>query len=249
LEILPASLNHLAMRLAVMQPYFLPYIGYFQLMSAADKFVLLDDVNYINRGWINRNRIAVNEEPYWLTLPLAGASQNRLINEIEIVDDPMWKKKATRTVELSYRSADFANQVLPLFSDILKEARGLLSIFLFGQLRRVADHIGMDVEIVPTSTIYPKEDRTGQDRILDICRREGATSYVNLPGGRSLYDPQMFAEAGVELLFVAPNLDTLALRHGGREGPSLSILDLLMHNSAEKIREATQNVSFLTEEN
>ena len=235
------------MHLAIMQPYFLPYLGYFQLMSAADKLVLLDDVNFINRGWINRNRIAVNGEPYWLTLPLAKASQNRLINEIEIVDDPMWKRKAKRTVELSYRSASFADEILPLFSDMLKEARGSLSVFLFHRLRQVADYLGINVRIEPTSTIYPKEGRTGQDRILDICRREGATSYINLPGGRDLYNPQAFAAAGIKLLFIEPNLDALVLQYGGQEGPSLSILDLLMHNSAATLGDAVRNVSLSSE--
>ena len=235
------------MHLAIMQPYFLPYLGYFQLMSAADKLVLLDDVNFINRGWINRNRIAVNGEPYWLTLPLAKASQNRLINEIEIVDDPMWKRKAMRTVELSYRSASFADEILPLFSDMLKEARGSLSVFLFHRLRQVADYLGINVRIEPTSTIYPKEGRTGQDRILDICRREGATTYINLPGGRDLYNPQAFAAAGIKLLFIEPNLDVLVLQHGGQEGPSLSILDLLMHNSPARLGDAVRNVSLSSE--
>src|SRR5712671_2604438 len=122
------------MRLAVMQPYFLPYIGYFQLMSAVDKVVLLDDVNFINGGWINRNRIVVNGERYWLTLPLSKASQNSLINEIKIVDDPVWKRKTMRTVELNYRGAPYAPQVLPLFSEMLAEARGSLSAFLYRQL-------------------------------------------------------------------------------------------------------------------
>ena len=111
------------MRLAIMQPYFLPYIGYFQLMAAVDKFVLLDDVNFINRGWINRNRIAVNDEPYWITIPLAKASQNRLINELEIIDDPSWKRKVVRTVELNYKRAPFLDTALPLFSGMLEEAR------------------------------------------------------------------------------------------------------------------------------
>lgn len=227
------------MRLAVMQPYFLPYIGYFQLISAVDKLVLLDDVNFINGGWVNRNRIAINGEPRWLTLPLARASQNRLINEIEIVDDPGWRRKTIRSVELSYRSAPFAPHVLPFFSDMLKDARGSLSAFLFRQLRRVADYIGIDARIEPSSTIYPKNGRSGQERILDICAREKATVYVNLPGGRNLYDADLFASAGIELLFLEPNLQSLALRHSGHEGPSLSILDLLMFNSAATIREAT----------
>lgn len=227
------------MRLAIMQPYFLPYIGYFQLMSAVDKLVLLDDVTFINGGWINRNRIAVKGAPYWVTLPLAQASQNRRINEIEIVDDPSWRRKTARTVEMSYGSAPFAHDILPLFSDMLKDARGFLSPFLFRQLRRVADYIGIDTAIEDTATIYPKEGRSGQERILDICAREGATGYVNLPGGRNLYDPGLFTSAGIELLFLEPNLPALTLQHSGDDGPSLSILDLLMLNSVATIREAT----------
>jgi hypothetical protein len=225
-------------RLAIMQPYFLPYIGYFQLMSVVDKFVLLDDVNFINRGWINRNRIAVNGEPHWVTLPLAKASQNRLINEIELVDDPLWKRKTLRTLELSYRRAPHSSEVLSLFSDILKEARGSLSVFLFHQLQRMADYVGIKAQIGATSAVYPKEGRAGQDRIIDICLREGATSYANLPGGRELYDPASFAAAGIELLFLDPNFQALTLRHSGNEGPFLSILDLVMLNSAATVRDA-----------
>lgn len=228
------------MRLAIMQPYFLPYLGYFQLMAAVDKFTLLDDANFINSGWINRNRIAVQGKPHWFTLPLAKASQNRLINEIEIVDDQMWKRKMIRTVELSYQSAPFAGQVLPLLSEILQEARGSLSAFLSYQLQRLADYIGISIEIEQTSVKYPKNALTGQRRILDICAREGASTYINLPGGRSLYDTELFASAGIELLFLDPNFSALSLRHSGQEGPCLSILDLLMFNPATAVREATE---------
>jgi hypothetical protein len=228
------------MRLAIMQPYFLPYLGYFQLMSAVDKIALLDDANFINGGWINRNRIAVQGEPHWLTLPLVKASQNRLINEIEIVDDPLWKRKTIRTVELSYQSAPFAGQILPLLSEMLREARGSLSTFLVYQLRRLADYIGISTQIEQTSVRYPKDALTGQRRILDICVREGASTYVNLPGGRSLYDAESFASAGIELLFLEPNFSAITLRHSGQEGPCLSILDLLMFNPVSAIRAATE---------
>ena len=226
------------MRLAIMHPYFLPYIGYFQLMSVVDKFVLLDDVNFINRGWINRNRIAVNGEPYWMTLPLIKASQNRLINEIEIFDDPSWKRKILRTVEHSYRQAPYFAQVLPLFSQILEEARGPLAGFLYGQLTRLAAYIGLDVRIEKSSSIYPKEGRSGQDRILDICGHEQADSYLNLPGGRDLYDTAAFQARGIELLFIEPNFEAMNLQHGGQEGPYLSILDLVMFNSPATVRDA-----------
>ena len=231
------------MRLAIMQPYFVPYIGYFQLMSAVDKIVLLDDVNFINGGWINRNRIAVNGQPHWLTLPLAKASQNRLINEIEIVGDPLWKRKAMRTIGLSYRSAPFVEEVLPFLSNLLEEAGGSLSAFLCWHLGQVAEFLGIETKIEPTSAIYPKEGLSGQDRIIDICTREGAASYVNLSGGRDLYDARLFASAGIDLLFLQPNLQMLALRHSGDEGPSLSIIDLLMFNSPAAIRAATEMCS------
>lgn len=227
-----------------MQPYFVPYIGYFQLMASADKFVLLDDVNYINRGWINRNRIAVGGEPAWLTLPLVKASQNRLINEIEIADDPVWRKKMTRTVVLNYGRAPFANEILALFSTMLEDARGSLSAFLFRHLDQLARYLNLKTRIEPSSAIYPKENLTGQERILDICRREGATSYVNLPGGRDLYDPQIFASAGVELLFLQTNLEAMTLQHSGPE-PSLSILDLLMLNPVAAVNEAIDTRALL----
>ena len=231
------------MRLAIMQPYFVPYIGYFQLMSAVDKIVLLDDVNFIKGGWINRNRIAVNGQPHWLTLPLAQASQNRLINEIKILDEAEWKRKAMRTVEVSYRGAPFFGEVFPFLANLLQEARGSLSAFLSWHLGQVAEMIGLETRIEKTAAIYPTEGRNGQDRILDICHREGAKSYVNLPGGKGLYDAFAFAAAGIELRFLQPNLETLPLRHSGDEGPSLSIIDLLMLNPPAAIRAATKMCS------
>ena len=86
--------------LAIMQPYFLPYIGYFQLMKAVDRFIVYDDVSFITRGWINRNRILIGQKPMTFVIPLAGASQNKLINEIAIVDDDHWRRKLQRSVEL-----------------------------------------------------------------------------------------------------------------------------------------------------
>ena len=226
------------MRLAIMQPYFLPYIGYFKLMAGVDRLVLLDDVNFIRRGWINRNRIAINGVVHWLTIPLGEASQNRLINKIQIADDPAWKRKMIRKVDLSYRAAPYRDTVLPLFAKIIEAASGPLSPFLLSQLRLVANYLGLSVRIEPTSAAYPKGGLSGQDRILAICRREGAKTYVNLPGGRELYDLKAFAANGIELLFVELDLAGLRLQSSGQEGPSLSILDLLMLNSPSAIRKA-----------
>ena len=101
------------MKVGIMQPYFFPYIGYFQLINAVDKFIIYDDVNYINRGWINRNNILVNDAAHLIQVPLIGSSQNKLINEIEIVQDAKWKKKLLKTIHQSYVTVSYTHLTLP----------------------------------------------------------------------------------------------------------------------------------------
>jgi hypothetical protein len=101
------------MKLAIMQPYIFPYIGYFQLIKAVDKFVIYDDVNFINRGWINRNRILVNGKDSLFTIPLKEASQNKLINDIDVNWDDAWKSKWLKTLEQSYKKAPIFNKCCP----------------------------------------------------------------------------------------------------------------------------------------
>jgi hypothetical protein len=228
------------MRLAVMQPYFLPYIGYFQLMAAVDKFVVLDDVNYIVRGWVNRNRIATGHGTRWMTLPVAGASQNRLIDELDIAPDTGWKQGLLAVVGSAYRPAPFAETAIPQFAAWIAAAEGNLSAFLTRILLDVKNLLAIDAQVVPSSSVYPKNGLTGADRILEICRRENATTYINLPGGRSLYDREAFAAAGVELKFIDLAIPPGSVRHGGDEGPVLSILDLLMHNDAAALADAAR---------
>src|ERR1051325_10810193 len=117
------------MRIAIMQPYLFPYIGYFQLINAADKFVILDDVNYINCGWINRNRILINGIDKLFTLPLKDASQNKSINAIEILADNPLKDKLLKTLELSYKKAPYFQVVFPLIQKIILNEERNLSAF------------------------------------------------------------------------------------------------------------------------
>lgn len=228
------------MRLAIMQPYFLPYIGYFQLMAAVDKFVLLDDVNYINRGWINRNRILVNGTPRWMTIPLVGASQNRLICDIDVQPGREWRRKMLRTAETVYRKASFFPQAFAVLKEILVPDTTNLSAFLFRSIRLICEYLRIDTIVEPTSSIYDARHFKGQQRIMQICVQENADTYVNPPGGRELYDAEPFSEQGIELRFIQPRLSKLELRHSGNEGPVLSVLDLMMLNPASDITEALQ---------
>lgn len=224
------------MKLAIMQPYFVPYLGYFQLMAAVDKFVLLDDVNYINRGWINRNRISLHGKPVWLTLPLAGASQNRLIYEIEFFADDGWKSRHAKLIMQAYAKAPYSTVVDEMYQGWLERADGSISSFLYLTLCDICRYLGIETEIIPTSRIYPKGELKAQHRILDICLREGAREYMNPPGGVELYDKDFFAADGVDLVFFQPDLYPDVLRSGGT-GAFASMLDLLAYNSPAAIKD------------
>lgn len=224
------------MKLAVMQPYFLPYIGYWQLVNAVDRFVVFDDVNFINRGWINRNRILVNGQACLFTIPLSGASQNRRINEIELAADDKWRDRLLKTVSHAYARAPEFGAVVPLLEGLVRNTERQLSRFLLNSLTAIAEALGIATEFVPSSTIYQNSDLKGQERIIDICRREAAAFYVNLPGGKDLYHRPDFDSANVTLSFLRPTPPAYP-QFGGDFIPNLSVVDALMFNSPGQIRE------------
>lgn len=234
------------MRIAIMQPYFFPYVGYWQLIAAADRFVILDDVNFINRGWINRNQVVVNNSAAWLTLPLNKASQNKLIHDIDILEDDGWKMRMKRTLSHSYSKAPSFSDVSEVIEELLQNAQGNLSSYLSEMIAMVSSRLEVATVITPTSRVFPKKNLKGQERILNICKSLGATRYINLPGGRALYDPVSFQSEGIQLEF----LETPAganLRTGlGIEKP-LSILDTLMYNTKAEVKRAVSNFKISTE--
>lgn len=221
--------------IAIMQPYFLPYIGYFQLMAAVDKFVVFDDVNYINRGWINRNRLLLNGEAHTFTVPLRGASQNRLICDIELAEDDSWRDKLLRTIHQAYAKAPCFAEVSELLERLIRYPARRLDDFLLNSLREIAQYLALDVMIENTSRTYFNAHLHGQERILDICRQEKANRYINSIGGEALYDRASFDAQGVELKF----LRSRSLNYPQGKGefvPWLSILDVLMFNTQPEVR-------------
>ena len=223
------------MKLAIMQPYIFPYIGYFQLIKAVDKFVIYDDVNFINRGWINRNRILVNGKDSLFTIPLKEASQNKLINEIEVNWDDAWKAKWLKTLEQSYKKAPFFQQVKPIIEQTLEQEKTIFSEIIVENLKLINAYLGITTEIIPSSAIYQNIELKAQTRILDICLQEKANHYINPIGGIELYQKEVFEEKGMQLNFIKskpvqyPQLKNDFV-------PWLSILDVLMFNSVEQIQ-------------
>lgn len=224
-------------RLAVMQPYLFPYLGYWQLLHAVDRHVVYDDVNYIKGGWINRNRLLVAGQVAYVTVPLHGASSFSRICDIALDTRAPWRDKLLRTIAFNYRRAPAFAQVFPVLERLVQHEAALLADYLLHQIRGVAAWLGIGAEIVPSSRVYDNAHLRGQERVLDICRREGARTYVNLPGGRALYDAAAFGAAGVALRFVQPQPLQYPQTMPGF-APGLSIIDTLMALGVDGTRRA-----------
>ena len=168
---------------AIMQPYFLPYLGYFQLMASSEIFVIYDDVNYISRGWINRNRINLNGEAHTITVPLNAASQNKLIHEIHIIDNRFWREKILKTLRQAYKKATQYDRIYPLVEAIINNSSTNLADYLHNSLVTLHKHLKLQTRVIRTSRIYGNNSLKSQSRIIDICKTERASRYLNPVSG------------------------------------------------------------------
>ena len=219
-----------------MQPYIFPYIGYFQLINAVDKFVILDDVNFINKGWINRNNILVNGKANLFTIPLKEASQNKLINEIDISSEAKWKTKLLKSIELSYKKAPNFLDIFFLVEDIIKSENYKISDLIVNSLKQIIKYLDIKTEIVSTSSIYANNGLKAQDRIIDICIKENASEYINPIGGIELYNIEEFKKNQIELNFLKSNSITYH-QYKFDFVPWLSIIDVMMFNSLDQTKQ------------
>ena len=218
-----------------MQPYIFPYIGYFQLIYAADTFVFYDDVNFINRGWINRNRILVNGKDQLITISCKDASQNKLIKDIEVVNDPKAIIRLLSTIQMAYKKAPYFNDVYPLIEQIMQaKEHATISALAISSIMYVADYLGMKKVFKISSEMYDNRELKKADRLIDICHLEGITDYINAAGGKEIYDKQYYEDKKVNLSFLVPQKCEYP-QFGHTFVPWLSIIDILMFNSKDKI--------------
>ncbi len=226
-----------------MQPYVFPYIGYYQLVNAVDNFVFLDDVNFINKGWINRNNILVNGRATLFTIPLKDASQNRLINEIKVAD-VKGLSKILRSIEMTYKKSPQFLNVFPLIETIFQKSGDLISEIAKESVKEVFNYLDIKKKITDSSDKYNNNNLKGQDRIIDIAVLENASEYYNPIGGVELYEPGKFKEKEIELHFLK-NIPVTYKQQGVDFVPFLSIIDVLMYNSKIETKEMLKSYELL----
>ncbi|MGN0505880.1 MAG: WbqC family protein [Lachnospiraceae bacterium] len=232
------------MKLGIMQPYFVPYIGYWQLLNAVDKYVVYDDVNFIKGGWINRNRILVSGNAQYFNLKMSGASSNKLINEVEVADDAVYMKKMLKTLEGSYKKAPYFNAVYALMEKILSNNQKNIAKFLYDHMVEICRYLDINTEIILSSEIHKNMELKAEDKILDICQRLRADEYFNTASGMKLYSKERFATNGILLNFVKS--DAIVYEQFSNEFcANLSIIDVMMFNSKDEIRELLSRYTLL----
>lgn len=228
------------MKVGIMQPYLFPYIGYFQLINAVDKFIVYDDVNFIRQGWINRNNILVQGKTFMFTSPLNNQSSFLKINEVTVNHKlfEIWKPKFLKTLRESYSKAPFYKETFVLIDAVLNQNTLDMPVsdLATRSIFETCSFLGIKTTIAPTSSIYGNNNLKGAERVIDICHKEKAKQYINGIGGRELYDKDYFKKTNLDLSFIKPK-GVLYKQFNNDFVPWLSIIDLLMFNSPEKINE------------
>jgi len=232
-------------RVAIMQPYFLPYIGYFQLICASDVFVFYDDVHFIKKGWLRRNRIWSNSQELLISLPCKGASQNKLINEV-LVDTSHASFQGIRTsIEHAYRKSPQWQHVSQLLDDIFHERVCSISEFNERSIKAVMDYLGMPLNAVKSSELAPEtRGMPRAERLIAISKKLNGTTYINMPGGKALYEPKIFESASVALKFLKPRIPNHTAPQAKGRAMNMSIIDAIMHYPPAEINVHLNNFEY-----
>jgi hypothetical protein len=220
------------LRLAIMQPYFFPYVGYFQLIKSVDHFIFLDNVNFIKKGWINRNQFLVSGAPHLFTIALKNVSQNALISDTMIYNKESSRADLINLIDRNYGAAEFKHIGIELVEQSFSSLSGNTICELAARTVCTASKmLGLNTSFSFASD-YDCDGATGARRILALCEHLSATHYVNLPGGKDLYCERDFQQRKIELQFLDVTLREYPVATFDWI-PRLSVLDLIMNNGAQ----------------
>jgi hypothetical protein len=233
------------MKVGIMQPYFLPYIGYFQLLNAVDIFVVYDNIEYTKKGWINRNRILVNGKDEYFTIPIKKDSDFLNINQRFLAETfEKDKIKILRKINESYRKAPFYEQGNYLIEDILSFKSFNLFEFIFNSIIKICYYLDISTQIVRSSEISIDHSLKSEKKVISICNFFKTNTYINSIGGIELYSKVEFKKNNLELIF----LKTHKIEYKQFDYtfvPLLSILDIIMFNSKDQIKSFLNNYKLI----
>ena len=246
------------MKLAIMQPYFFPYIGYFQAIHAVDKYILYDNLNYIENGWIHRNRFLVtNGKPTYLNAEIQSRSSFKKIKDVDLVDNNRWRSRIMKSLYLNYKKAAYFEETYSLVEGVIYSKVGKLSDLNYIGIKSICDYL--DINTILNNNISKYDDMENRlsllplvsgefncyklskpsvkvIRVLEICYTEKADEFINAIGGQGLYDKTEFMQNGIKLMFVK-TIDQPYKQLSNTYYPGLSIIDVLMNCGKDGAKE------------
>lgn len=220
-------------KLAIMQPYIFPYVGYFSLINSSDKILFYDDVNFIKRGWIHRQRILINDKDHLFTIPLNKPSQNKKINQIEISENES-RVKIIKSIENAYKKAPYFKEVFPIIEKVILGKYTHIDEMAISSLVAVCKYLNLEINYDRTSKADPNSQ--GQEkceRLASITKTLGFSNYVNVIN--DMYDKETFKTKGVNLFFNDHKIKPYK-QFGKPFVSHLSIIDVLMFNSIKDVK-------------
>jgi hypothetical protein len=223
------------MKIAIMQPYFFPYIGYFQLINSVDKFIIYDNIQYTKKGWINRNKILVNSSDKIITLPIKKDSDYLDIKERVLAN--IWEQEKIemlKLIENSYIKSPNFKTIFPIITSCLESPNNNLIDFILDSLHLLLSYLRINTEIIKSSDVNIDHTLKSQDKIIAICEKLNATTYINANGGQKLYNIDDFNNKGIKLKFIK-SLPIKYKQFKNEFIPWLSIIDVLMFNKRQDI--------------
>ncbi len=226
------------MKLAAMQPYFFPYLGYFDLINQADVWIIYDIAQYIHHGWVNRNRVLHPASGWWYIIaPLKNHPFTTPINQIDISREVDWRTRIFRQLQHYHKEAPYYAQVISFMEECLASSESNLARFNGELLRKTCHRLGIEtpIHVFSEMDLPVGQHKNPQDLALRLCLATGASEYINPPGGAGLYDAAAFREHGIQLTIQSFTNMPYACGRFQYE-PALSIIDVMMWNSPEKIK-------------
>ncbi len=235
------------MKLALMQPYFLPYLGYFSLIKSADHFVFFDTPQYIRRGWMNRNRIIHPKDgANYITIPIEKAPRETPINKIKISYSSDWVQKIFGQLEVYKKRATHYKEVVSLLQDILKEKYTHLSLLNIESTLQICKYLEMDVDhsVFSKLEVNVETAKSADEWGLNTTKALGYTTYINPPGGMGLYESDKYNKAGIKLEYIKNRLSPYN-QHNQPFIPGLSIIDAMMFCSVNEVKSLIDDYEIL----
>ncbi len=224
------------MKIAIMQPYFCAYIGYYQLINCVDKFVICDNMQYTRRGWFNRNRILDNGTDRMFTIPLKKDKSFLNVNLRYLADNSIRERiRVLKQIQSLYKKAPFFSQNYPLVRRLFIQEINNLFDYIYFSVVELCSNLDIKTQIIISSSLDIDHKLKSQDRIIEMCKFLKTDLYVNPIGGKELYDKEIFKREGIDLRFIKAKKIKYT-QFNDEFVPWLSIIDVLMFNDIEQIK-------------